>query len=66
VVVVGTKGAEGAGSEAVVVGLGEAITAVGVVLVGRAGVAVVLVDVGATVTVPLFVIDEVALRRVRS
>jgi hypothetical protein len=62
VVVAGTGEAEVAS----VVGLGAATTVVDVAVVVVAAAVVVLVGAGASVIVPLFVVDEVLLRRVRS
>jgi hypothetical protein len=56
--------AELVGSAAVVVGLG--MVTVVVEVVGVAGALVVLAVVGAIVIVPVFAVDDVLLRRVRS
>lgn len=61
VVAAGTGDVEGTGRTVVAVAPGAATVVVEAALVG-----VVLVGTGATVIVPLFVVDEVLLRRVRS
>lgn len=66
VVVVGTGEVEGAGSAAVVVATGAATMVVDAVVVVVALVEVVLVGAGATMIVPLFLVDDVLFRRVRS
>lgn len=62
VVVVGTDDVELAG----VVGLGGATTVVVVVVVVLTPAVVALVGAGASVIVPLFAVDEMLLRRVKS